>query len=67
MWACLKPGGILGIMTKLVLDRKAFSTWHYKNDLTHVCFYSRDTFEWVATYLKADLEIIDKDVLLLTK
>ena len=59
--------GVLGIMTKLVIDRKAFSNWHYKNDLTHVCFFSHFTFEWLTQKYDAQLEIIDADVILLTK
>lgn len=39
LWSCLKPDGILGIMTKRVIDQEAFVHWHYKNDLTHVCFF----------------------------
>ncbi len=35
----VKPGGWLGIMTKLARDESAFATWHYKNDLTHVSFF----------------------------
>ncbi len=54
-------------MTKLTLDRKAFARWHYKNDLTHVCFWSRATFEWLAARWQADLAFIGNDVILLEK
>ena len=67
LWGCLKPGGRLGIMTKLALDRKAFARWHYKNDPTHVCFFSQETFEWLAECWQATLTFIDKDVILLDK
>lgn len=67
LWSVLKPGGVLGLMTKLVIDADAFSRWHYKNDQTHVCFFSRDTFAWLAERLGADLEIIGNDVILLTR
>lgn len=63
----LKSGGILGLMTKLVIDQEAFSKWHYKNDLTHIRFYSLETFKWVAENRGFDLEIIGKDVILLQK
>ncbi len=63
----LVPGGILGIMTKLVIDQEAFSRWHYKNDLTHVCFFSQPTFSWLAEKLDAHCEFIAKDVILLTR
>lgn len=67
LWACLRGGGTLGIMTKLVLDRTAFSRWHYKNDLTHVCFWSRATFAWLAVRWRAKLHFAYKDVVLLHK
>lgn len=67
LWAMLRPGGVLGLMTKLVLDREAFSRWHYKNDPTHVSFFSRETFAWLAGELDAGLELIGNDVILLTR
>jgi len=67
LWRILKPGGHLGVMTKLVLDRQAFARWHYKNDLTHVCFYSRGTFEWLATRWQADIDFVAKDAIILRK
>jgi len=65
LWSLLKPGGVLGIMTKLVRDREAFAGWHYKNDPTHVCFFSEQTWHWWAGEWGARLEIIGADVILL--
>ncbi len=65
LWSMLAPGGWLGIMTKLVRDRPAFAGWHYKNDPTHVCFFSEQTWHWWARGQGADLEIIGADVILL--
>lgn len=67
LWACLKPHGVLGIMTKRVLDADAFSRWHYKNDPTHVCFFSTETFQWLAGYWGAAVTFHDKDVVLFLK
>ncbi len=67
LWGCLRPGGTLGIMTKLVLNREAFARWHYKNDLTHVSFFSRPTFEWLGDQWGAKPEFVGKDVVLFTK
>ncbi len=67
LWSCLKPGGKLGIMTKLVLNRQAFSAWHYTNDMTHVCFYSKSTFRWLAERWQAEIDLIDKDVIFFYK
>lgn len=67
LWSLLRPGGVLGLMTKLVIDADAFARWHYKNDLTHVCFFSRDTFAWLAQRWGAQLAFIGNDVILLGK
>ncbi len=67
LWSLLHSGGCLGVMTKLVRDRDAFAGWHYKNDPTHVCFFSADTWRWWARDRGAALEIIGADVILLEK
>lgn len=63
----LKPGAILAVMTKRVLDADAFSRWHYKHDPTHICFYSDDTFQWLAVEQGWRCELVGKDVVLLHK
>jgi 2-polyprenyl-3-methyl-5-hydroxy-6-metoxy-1,4-benzoquinol methylase len=67
LWSRLKVGGWLGIMTKLVRDREAFEKWHYKNDPTHVCFFSEQTWHWWADRQGASLEIIGSDVILMQR
>lgn len=67
LWGLLSPGGWLGIMTKLVIDRQAFARWHYKNDPTHISFFSRETFSFLAEQLPAQLEYVGSDVILLHK
>ncbi|MBY6199600.1 class I SAM-dependent methyltransferase [Vibrio hangzhouensis] len=63
----IKPGGWLGLMTKLVIDVDAFKKWHYKNDQTHVVFFSRATFLFLAQRDGLDIEFIGNDVILLRK
>ncbi|MFV0449448.1 MAG: class I SAM-dependent methyltransferase [Vibrio sp.] len=63
----VKPGGWIGLMTKMVKDKDAFASWHYKNDLTHVIFFSRTTFQFLAERDKLELEFIGNDVILLRK
>jgi 2-polyprenyl-3-methyl-5-hydroxy-6-metoxy-1,4-benzoquinol methylase len=65
LFTLLKPGGWLGIMTKLVIDRDAFSRWHYIRDPTHVCFFSRETFAYLARHFSATCEWVDNDVILM--
>ncbi len=65
LWSRLSPGGWLGVMTKLVLNAEAFSGWHYKNDPTHVCFFSENTWRWWAARQGVDLVFAGPDVILL--
>lgn len=44
----LKPGGLLGVMTLLMDDLPAFPASHYLTDATHVSFFSRQTFQYLA-------------------
>lgn len=67
LWSCLKPGGLLGVMTKRVRDREAFAGWHYKDDPTHVCFYSTATFAWLAEKWRATLSFAGDDVVVFTR
>jgi len=67
LWSCVRPGGLLGIMTKQATDRSSFANWHYKNDRTHVSFFSRETFKWFAENGYAELTFIGSDVILLKK
>ncbi len=63
----LKPDGWLGLMTKLANDDQDFSQWHYIRDPTHICFYSRRTFEYLAEHFRAELTFFGNDVILLKK
>ena len=65
LFELMRSGGWLGIMTKLILDKVSFSRWHYIRDLTHVCFYSRTTFEYIAQRYHTSLTFIGDDVILL--
>ncbi len=67
LWSMLEPLGWLGVMTKLVIDAQAFEKWHYKNDPTHVCFFSRETFSWWASRYEAELEFVGSDVIFLRR
>jgi len=67
LWRCLRSGGLLGIMTKRVRNYQAFTTWHYKNDPTHVCFFSRTSFDWLADKWSADVNYPCGDVVIFTR
>lgn len=63
----LADDGVLVVMTKRVRDRAAFANWHYKNDRTHICFYSEQTFRWVAETYDLFVDFIGADVVLFKK
>lgn len=44
----LRPGGWLGLMTRLQTDDSRFAGWHYRRDPTHVVFYRAETLAWLA-------------------
>ena len=67
LWSCVASNGLLGIMTKMALDADAFASWHYKNDPTHVSFFARETFEWLARQWNAKLEFVGNDVAILQR
>ena len=67
IWNCLRQSGWLGLMTKRAADREAFAKWHYKQDPTHVCFWSDTSFQWLADHWNARLELIEPDVALFQK
>ena len=67
LWDALDPGGYLAVMTKLVIDQQAFSSWHYKNDQTHISFFSMHTLNWLAQLWKADLSVCASDAFIFRK
>lgn len=67
LWSLIKPGGLLALMTKLVISRERFANWHYIRDPTHIIFFSEETFQWLADALGAELEFVAPDVIFLRK
>jgi len=67
LWSHLNSGGVLGVMTKMVTDVQAFERWHYKNDPTHVRFFSRQTFLWLAQHWHAECDFYGADVVVFRK
>ncbi|MFT7860167.1 MAG: class I SAM-dependent methyltransferase [Sulfurimonas sp.] len=56
----LKKGGKLYLMTELYDDSIDFEKWYYKNDPTHVFFYTKETFEWIAKEFNLTLHQCEK-------
>lgn len=52
----VKDNGLLAIMTLIYSPAIDYSTWWYKKDFTHIVFYQKETFDYIAE--KYNLEII---------
>lgn len=61
------PGGWLAISTPLLTELTGFAKWHYKSNLTHVSFYQRQTFEYLASHSDFALLFAAKDLVLMQK
>lgn len=61
----LRPGGWLGVMTQWLEADVDFDGWHYKNDPTHVCFYTRESIERAAARLALEPLFLSASVALL--
>lgn len=63
----VRSGGWLAIMTSLAPDIEDFRSWHYKEDPTHVGFFSKKTFRYLATRDGLKCEFVGDDLILLRK
>ena len=61
----VKKGGWLAVMTQLTLEDLDFGRWYYKNDTTHICFYAKQTFHWIADQYFQSIECYNERVVLL--
>lgn len=67
LFRLLNPQGVLAIMTSLHNYAGDFSSWYYKNDPTHVCFYSKTTMNYLAIKFGSTVKFYGKDVVLFVK
>lgn len=67
LWNCLKTGGVFAVMTKVLDEKDSFENWFYKNDPTHVVFFSKSTFIWLKNKLHAEIKFECNDVIIFKK
>jgi len=60
----VKSGGWIAIMTSRYDKVSSFSDWYYKNDSTHISFYSQKTFQWLAARDNLEMHIESESVVL---
>lgn len=66
LFSILKPGGWLAIRTN-ILNGHAFEKYDGSPDLTRVCFFSDDTFRWLAAHHDVRLTQPTEDLVFLQK
>ncbi|MFW6366624.1 MAG: class I SAM-dependent methyltransferase [Spirochaetota bacterium] len=67
LFSILNSDGRLIIQTSFYPDKEAFRGWHYKNDLTHIRFFSMNTFVWAGNSLNATVTFPEADVTVMQK
>ena len=67
LYQVLKPKGMLFCMTELLPEPQYFNDWYYKNDPTHVIFYSEKTLNWIKSHYGFSKIKVDGRLFVLTK
>lgn len=67
LMSLIKPNGVLILMTSLFTQEIEFKSWYYKGDPTHIMFYTKETFHWIADHYKTEIEFFDKNIIILKK
>jgi SAM-dependent methyltransferase len=63
----LAPGGKIYCLTLIYDESIDFSTWPYKNDLTHVFIYMEETFAWIKENIGFSCIMIEKRLITISK
>ena len=63
----LSQGSFLGVMTCILEEERAFDSWWYPRDPTHVSFYQKKTFEWIAAWRNWKIEFPAPNVAIFQK
>jgi hypothetical protein len=67
MIGLVRFGGVIGVMTDIFEEDMDFSKWHYARDDTHVAFYLKETFEWIAGHYNLSANFYGRSVVILNK
>ena len=64
---CLNDGGYLAVMTQILTSKINFSNWYYKNDPSHIGFFSKKTLKYLASNFDLEVEFISERVIFFRK
>ena len=63
----IKSGGWLAVMTEMLESDDQFPGWYYHRDPSHVCFFKRETMDWIARRFGWKAEYPGQNVVLFQK
>ena len=63
----LKSNGIFAIMTQILTPQVDFSQWYYKNDPSHIGFFSEKVLHYLAKKWQAELYVVSERVVMFRK
>jgi len=63
----LKSNGVLAIMTQILTPQIDFNQWYYKNDPSHIGFFSEKALNFLAGNWQAELNVISERVVVFKK
>ena len=63
----LKYDGVLSIMTQILTPQIDFEQWYYKNDPSHVGFFSEKALNYLSQKWQAELYVISERVVIFKK
>ena len=63
----IKCDGVLAIMTQILTPQIDFEQWYYKNDPSHIGFFSEKSLNYLAQKWQAELYVISEKVVIVKK
>ncbi len=65
--AMLESKGYLAVMTQILTPQIDFGSWYYKNDPSHIGFFTEKSLRFIANYLRVEIFFISERVIFFQK
>jgi hypothetical protein len=63
----LNNQGYLAVMTQILTSQIEFSSWYYKNDPSHIGFFTKKSLNFLASYLNIEVSFVSERVVFFKK
>ncbi len=63
----LNNQGYLAVMTQILTSQIEFSSWYYKNDPSHIGFFTKKSLNFLASYLNIEVSFVSERVIFFKK